>query len=195
MSKVIIVRMALAVAIVQASLSAPLYAQIFAQSALTESRQNIDVEKARDITAVPEAVQGFENVVVQPVTPEQAELQIVTDAALAKLAPIELALRTGGGSAAPGVASFADMARALKNDPDLIYEYVRNNVEFIDNIIDIKRDFLLDFFGFKTLYRSYLLKVNGKSIVECPQHMFLRVALGLHVPREGRATSRWIFSH
>jgi ribonucleotide reductase alpha subunit len=70
-----------------------------------------------------------------------------------------------------------------------IEDFVKEHTEFIDNIIDIKRDFLLDFFGFKTLYRSYLLKVNGKSVVECPQHMFLRVALGLHIQKPSEHSS------
>lgn len=53
----------------------------------------------------------------------------------------------------------------------------------IDDIIDMERDYLLDFFGFKTLERSYLLKVNNgtdKRIVERPQHLFMRVAIGIH---------------
>ena len=52
----------------------------------------------------------------------------------------------------------------------------------INNMIDYKRDFLLDFFGFKTLERSYLLKIrdgDGKKVVERPQHLFMRVALGI----------------
>ena len=56
----------------------------------------------------------------------------------------------------------------------------------IENMIDHSRDYLLDFFGFKTLERSYLLRVNdpttknGKKIVERPQHLFMRVAIGIH---------------
>jgi ribonucleoside-diphosphate reductase alpha chain len=53
----------------------------------------------------------------------------------------------------------------------------------IQNMIDMERDYLLDFFGFKTLERSYLLKINtpnGKKIIERPQHLFMRVAIGIH---------------
>lgn len=54
----------------------------------------------------------------------------------------------------------------------------------LQNIIDLNRDYLLDFFGFKTLERSYLLKINTESgvkkIIERPQHLFLRVAIGIH---------------
>jgi len=54
----------------------------------------------------------------------------------------------------------------------------------LQNIIDLNRDYLLDFFGFKTLERSYLLKINSESgvkqIIERPQHLFLRVAIGIH---------------
>jgi ribonucleoside-diphosphate reductase alpha chain len=49
----------------------------------------------------------------------------------------------------------------------------------LDAAIIYERDYHFDFFGFKTLEKSYLLKVNGK-IVERPQHMFMRVALGIH---------------
>ena len=54
----------------------------------------------------------------------------------------------------------------------------------LQNIIVLDRDYLLDFFGFKTLERSYLLRINTgngtKKIIERPQHLFLRVALGIH---------------
>ena len=53
----------------------------------------------------------------------------------------------------------------------------------IDEMIQIERDYLLDFFGFKTLERSYLLKAgtgNHRVIVERPQHLFMRVAIGIH---------------
>ena len=46
-------------------------------------------------------------------------------------------------------------------------------------MIDYKRDFLIDFFGFKTLMKSYLLKIN-KEVVERPQHLFMRVSLAIH---------------
>lgn len=60
---------------------------------------------------------------------------------------------------------------------------VKEQPNEIDSMIDMNRDYLLDFFGFKTLERSYLLKVNSgknKKIVERPQHLFMRVALGIH---------------
>ena len=55
----------------------------------------------------------------------------------------------------------------------------------LQDMIVMERDYLLDYFGFKTLERSYLLKVNvdggkKKKIVERPQHLFLRVAIGIH---------------
>lgn len=49
----------------------------------------------------------------------------------------------------------------------------------IESMIDYNRDYLIDYFGFKTLENSYLFKVNGR-IVERPQHMWMRVALGIH---------------
>jgi len=51
--------------------------------------------------------------------------------------------------------------------------------ELFQSILDYSRDYLFDYFGFKTLERAYLMKI-GKQIVERPQHMWLRVAIGIH---------------
>jgi hypothetical protein len=51
--------------------------------------------------------------------------------------------------------------------------------EELDSAIIYDRDYSYDFFGFKTLERSYLLKINGK-IAERPQHMLMRVSVGIH---------------
>ena len=55
-----------------------------------------------------------------------------------------------------------------------------NYDEKIEDIIDYTRDYNLDFFGFKTLERGYLLRLQGGKIVERPQHLWMRVALGIH---------------
>ena len=60
-----------------------------------------------------------------------------------------------------------------------LWDVVKNNRTIIDDMLDYKRDFLIDYFGFKTLERAYLMKVN-KVIVERPQHMWMRVSLGIH---------------
>ncbi len=60
-----------------------------------------------------------------------------------------------------------------------VYQFIKANIEAINNSIDYERDYLFDYFGFKTLERSYLMKVAGK-IVERPQHMWMRVACGIH---------------
>lgn len=60
-----------------------------------------------------------------------------------------------------------------------LYQHTIANAEYLDSICDYSRDYLIDFFGFKTLERSYLLKIN-KCVVERPQHMWLRVAIGIH---------------
>jgi len=60
-----------------------------------------------------------------------------------------------------------------------VYQIVVKNAEQLDSAIIFDRDFGYDFFGFKTLERSYLLKINGK-IVERPQHMLMRVSVGIH---------------
>ena len=62
---------------------------------------------------------------------------------------------------------------------DDVYEVIINNAELLDSTIIYDRDFDYDFFGFKTLERSYLLKINGQ-IAERPQHMLMRVAVGIH---------------
>eukprot|EP00948_MAST-09A_sp_MAST-9A-sp1_P003131 g3131.t1 len=60
-----------------------------------------------------------------------------------------------------------------------VYDIIQKNASKLDAAIVYDRDFNYDYFGFKTLERSYLLKANGK-IVERPQHMLMRVALGIH---------------
>ncbi len=60
-----------------------------------------------------------------------------------------------------------------------IYGIVKANAAFLDSAIIYDRDFNYDYFGFKTLERSYLLKCDGR-IVERPQHMLMRVAVGIH---------------
>ena len=58
-------------------------------------------------------------------------------------------------------------------------DVVNSNKELWDKLIDYQRDFLIDYFGFKTLERAYLMRING-VIVERPQHMWLRVSIGIH---------------
>ncbi|KAF7840056.1 Ribonucleoside-diphosphate reductase large subunit [Senna tora] len=62
---------------------------------------------------------------------------------------------------------------------DDVYEIIMKNAARLDSEIIYDRDFDYDYFGFKTLERSYLLKVHGK-VVERPQHMLMRVAVGIH---------------
>jgi hypothetical protein len=62
---------------------------------------------------------------------------------------------------------------------DELYDIVTANAETLDTWCDFSRDYLIDYFGFKTLERAYLMKTDGKT-VERPQHMWLRVALGIH---------------
>ena len=62
---------------------------------------------------------------------------------------------------------------------DDIMKIVEQNKEAIDSMIDYSRDFLFDYFGLKTLERAYLINLD-KTIVERPQHMWMRVALCIH---------------
>ncbi|MFC2175994.1 ribonucleoside-diphosphate reductase subunit alpha [Bacteroidota bacterium] len=60
-----------------------------------------------------------------------------------------------------------------------VYKIIEENADLLDSTIIYDRDFGYDFFGFKTLERSYLLKTNGQ-ITERPQHMLMRVSVGIH---------------
>ena len=62
---------------------------------------------------------------------------------------------------------------------DEVYQIIKKNAELLDSHIINRRDYEYDYFGFKTLERSYLLKINNK-VVERPQHMLMRVSVGIH---------------
>ena len=73
--------------------------------------------------------------------------------------------------------------RTVKKAPLLskeVYETIKKNSERLDSSIIYNRDYGYDFFGFKTLEKSYLLKLSGK-IGERPQHMLMRVSVGIHL--------------
>ena len=89
------------------------------------------------------------------------------------------------------IKSFSKTVEALYNyiDPkngqraaliaDDVYQIVMDNAHTLDSSIIYDRDFGYDYFGFKTLERSYLLKMNNR-VAERPQHMIMRVAVGIH---------------
>ena len=83
---------------------------------------------------------------------------------------------------------------------DEVYQVIMDNAAKLDSTIIYNRDFGYDYFGFKTLERSYLLKLNGK-IAERPQHMLMRVAVGIHLDDIDEAIetyelmSKKIFTH
>ena len=60
-----------------------------------------------------------------------------------------------------------------------LIEVVRKHKTQLDDLCDYSRDYLIDYFGFKTLDRAYMMRINGKT-VERPQHMWLRVSIGIH---------------
>ena len=62
---------------------------------------------------------------------------------------------------------------------DEVYKVIQDNKDRLDSTIIYNRDYGYDYFGFKTLERSYLLKINGQ-IAERPQHMLMRVSIGIH---------------
>jgi len=60
-----------------------------------------------------------------------------------------------------------------------LWETVKTCAEELEACIDYSRDYLMDYFGFKTMEKSYLFKING-TVVERPQHMWMRVSIGIH---------------
>ncbi len=62
---------------------------------------------------------------------------------------------------------------------DDVYEIIMKNKEKLNAVINYDKDYLFDYFGFKTLEKAYLMRVNGK-IVERIQHLFMRVSIGIH---------------
>ena len=60
-----------------------------------------------------------------------------------------------------------------------LWEIIYNNIDEINDIPNKQNDFLIDYFGFKTLERAYLMKINN-NVIETPQYMWLRVSLGIH---------------
>ncbi|GAB4258203.1 MAG: ribonucleoside-diphosphate reductase subunit alpha [Vicingaceae bacterium] len=62
---------------------------------------------------------------------------------------------------------------------DDVYEVIQRNKDILDSTLIYDRDFNYDYFGFKTLERAYLLKLNGQ-VAERPQHMLMRVSVGIH---------------
>jgi len=87
----------------------------------------------------------------------------------------------------PSFSEVIEQLRCSKNSrgelvtivSDELYNIVKKNKDKLNQVIDYDRDYLLDYFGYKTLEKSYLLK-SDKKIVERPQHLFMRVALGIH---------------
>src|SRR6201994_2326414 len=89
------------------------------------------------------------------------------------------------------VKSFSETMRRLHGYVDIkagksaslladdVYEVIEQNAEVLDSTLIYDRDFGFDYFGFKTLEKSYLLKLDGK-IAERPQHLFMRVSIGIH---------------
>ena len=81
-------------------------------------------------------------------------------------------------------ASFSDAIDILSSTNTTIiekefYSIVKNNSKSINEMIDYDRDYELDYFGFKTLERAYLMRLDNK-IIERPQHMWMRVAVAIH---------------
>ena len=86
--------------------------------------------------------------------------------------------------------SFSETIKILYDNKDIngyqspliseeLYEIVNKNKEKLNNYIDYQRDYLFDYFCFKTLERAYLIKID-KKVIERPQHLWMRVSIGIH---------------
>jgi len=86
---------------------------------------------------------------------------------------------------------FREIVNELYNNKDIhneqnplvhkiLYDTVEKHHNKLNKVIDYHRDYNLDYFGYKTLERSYLIKINRK-LIERPQHMYMRVSLGIHM--------------
>lgn len=86
--------------------------------------------------------------------------------------------------------SFSETMKELYNNTDIhgepspiisavVYNVVCDHADYLDNLCDYNRDYLIDYFGMRTLERAYLLRKN-KKILERPQHLWLRVSIGIH---------------
>ena len=62
---------------------------------------------------------------------------------------------------------------------DDVYDIIMKNKEKLNDVINYDKDYLFDYFGFKTLEKAYLMRANGK-VVERIQHLFMRVSIGIH---------------
>jgi ribonucleotide reductase alpha subunit len=87
-------------------------------------------------------------------------------------------------------ADFLEVSKRLKNFKDKVgrpaamladdvFEVIEKNIDKIHAKIDYNRDYNYDYFGLRTLERAYLLK-DGKKTIERPQHMLMRVSIGIH---------------
>lgn len=88
------------------------------------------------------------------------------------------------------IECFSEVMEMLNRDNEIIkpeiLEIIKNNKDTIDFAIDYKRDYLFDYFGYKTLEKSYLMKTYNREsqkmvLVERPQHLYMRVALAVHL--------------
>ena len=92
-------------------------------------------------------------------------------------------------------ATFSESIKILYSN-DLVsqslYDVVLSNEELLNTSIKHENDYLIDYFGFKTLQKSYLQRVN-RVIVERPQYLFMRVSLGLHLNNVATALKSYIY--
>ncbi len=99
--------------------------------------------------------------------------------------------------------SFYEVMKDLYNNSDIhnkhcpvvtkeMFDLVEKNREELESKIVFDRDYLIDYFGFKTLERAYLMKIKNK-IVERPQHMWMRVSLGIHKDNIDRVLETYEF--
>ena len=82
----------------------------------------------------------------------------------------------------PSAFKFSDKIKFLYENgciSDVVFNVVSHNKMVFNKMIDYTKDFKIDYFGFKTLERSYLQRINGE-IIECPQDIFLRISIAMY---------------
>ena len=129
---------------------------------------------------------GIETAIIDELTAQQCASQITIHPDYGKMASRIIVSNHHKNT----TTSFSEKMNNLYNFTDVhgnhcpiirkeILDFINENKEKIDNMIDYERDYLFDYFGFKTLEKSYLFKINDKTI-ERPQDLWMRVSLCIH---------------
>ena len=130
---------------------------------------------------------GIETAIIDELTAQQCASQITIHTDYGKIASRIIVSNHHKNT----TNSFSEKMNNLYNFTDVhgkhcpiirkeILDFVNDNKDKLDKMIDYERDYLFDYFGFKTLEKSYLLRINDK-VIERPQDLWMRVSISIHV--------------